>query len=150
MRTRTTLVILAAASLLALTAWRGGCGHHGPMDKARVDGFVTDRVDDFLDDVDATDAQRSQVMGIKDQLLPQGMELAKGMHDAHREAFDILKADQPDATRLHALVDQRMDAFRAFGHKIADALLQVHQILTPEQRQKIESKVQKRMDRYEP
>lgn len=149
MRTRILLVTLAAASMLALTAFRGGCGHHhGPMDPERVNELATDRVDDFLDDVDATPEQRTQVMAIKDRLVPEGIELGKGMRAGHQEAFDILAADSPDATRLHALVDQRVDALRAFGHKLADAALELHGILTPEQRQEVETRVQKRMERY--
>jgi Spy/CpxP family protein refolding chaperone len=149
MKTRILLVTLAAASLLTLTAWYGGCGHHGPMDADRVNGFVTDRLDDFLDDLDATPQQRTQVMALKDRLVPEGVELGKSMRQARREAFDILKTDTPDATRLHGLVDQRVDAFRGFAHKVADALLEFKRILTPEQRQKIQNRVQKHMDRYD-
>jgi protein CpxP len=47
---------------------------------------------------------------------------------------------------VHALVDARMDAFRAFAHKVADAALEAHRILTPEQRQQVTTEVRERMN----
>ena len=57
-------LVVAAGGTLALTAFRG---HHG--DPARMERFVTNRVDDLLDDVQATDAQRQQILALKDKLL---------------------------------------------------------------------------------
>ncbi len=68
------LVVLAGGAL-ALTAFRG----HG--DPARMDRFITHRLDDMLDDVHATDAQRQQITAIKDKLVAEG----KALHAGHRD-----------------------------------------------------------------
>ena len=61
-------LVLAAAGTLTLTAFRGHHGH-GHGDPARMERFVTSRIDDLLDDLRATDAQRQQILALKDKLL---------------------------------------------------------------------------------
>ena len=46
---------------------------------------------------------------------------------------------------MHALVDGRADAMKAFADEVADAVLQVHGILAPAQRAQIGEKLQQRL-----
>jgi Spy/CpxP family protein refolding chaperone len=127
------MVGLAAVAVVALSGFAyGGMGRH--PDPQKVAKFITWRVNDALDDLKATDGQRQQVLTIKDGLLQQAAPLfaeRRQMHDALMEQW---KSDRPDGQRVHALVDQRIDEMRALAHKAADGMLQVHDILTPEQR----------------
>ncbi len=59
----------------------------------------------------------------------------------HGEVLAQWESANPDRARLHALVDQRIDAMRAFAHQAVDAGIEVHGVLTPEQRAKLEKKV---------
>jgi Spy/CpxP family protein refolding chaperone len=133
----------------ALAAWRGGgCGPHGlGRDPAAVAAFVTDRVDDALDDLEATPAQREQVHAAKQRLLDRGAgERAAGR--AAREAMLAeWRAASPDRARLHALVDERARAMTALAHAAVDEVLEVHASLAPEQREKLVRKVERRMGR---
>jgi Spy/CpxP family protein refolding chaperone len=105
--------------------------------------FVTERVDDALDDIDATPAQREKIHAVKDRLLAQGTKL-HGDHAALRaELLTMWKADQVDRTRLHAIVDARIDAMRAFAHAAADGAADAHDVLTPEQRAKVAKKAER-------
>jgi Spy/CpxP family protein refolding chaperone len=131
---------------VALTGFHGGgCGGHRGhgRDPARTAAFVTDRVDDLLDDVDATPDQRTRVHAVKDRMLAS----AQGLRAGHREVHDALvaewKAEQPDAAKLHALVDARAEELRKLAHEAVDAGVEVHGILTPEQREKLTRKIER-------
>jgi Spy/CpxP family protein refolding chaperone len=104
---------------------------------------VTDRLDDVLDDVDASPEQRTRIHAVKERLLAAGQQ-AKG---GHREVHEALRAEwgaeQPDAARLHALVDARAEEMKAFAHQAVDGAVEVHGILTPEQRAKIARKAER-------
>jgi Spy/CpxP family protein refolding chaperone len=128
--------------LVALTGFAGGHVRH-LHDPAEVAAFVTARVDDALDDLDATPAQRAQVGAVKDRMLAAALA-QRDARQQTREAFLAeWKADEPDAARLHALVDQRAAELTALAHQAVDAAVEVHDTLTPEQRAKVARKIER-------
>ncbi len=143
------LIAAAAAALVvvvgfvALTGFRGACGAHHGRDPARMAAFVTNHVDDALDDLNATPDQRTRVHAIKDRLLADVQKAHAGHDDAHAALLAEWKAETPDAAKLHALVDARVDEMRALAHEAVDAGVEVHGILTPEQREKITKKAER-------
>jgi Spy/CpxP family protein refolding chaperone len=144
---------LAVAPLLVgvalLTGFRGGCGHgHGGHDPARMAAFVTDHVDDALDDLEATPEQRARVHAVKDRLLARGQALREARAGAHAEVLAQWRSETPDAARLHAMVDERLEAMRALAHEAVDAGVEVHGTLTPEQRAEVTRKIERRMERW--
>jgi Spy/CpxP family protein refolding chaperone len=142
------MILAGTAAVLALAGF-GRCGGPHPRDPSQMAAFVTDRVDDMLDDLNATDAQRQQIHAIKDRLLAQALEMHKDGEPLHAEVKAQWESATPDRARLHSLVDQRFDAMRAFAHQAVDAAVEVHDILTPEQRAKLERKME-RMHRFHP
>jgi periplasmic protein CpxP/Spy len=143
------VVALSAAAFVVLTGFHGGCGWHGGhgRDPAAMAAFVTDRLDDALDDLDATDAQRQQIHAVKDRLLARGQALRGGHEAAHAEVLAQWKAEQPDRAKLHALVDTRIEEMRAFAHEAVDGAVEVHGVLTPEQRAEVAEKIERRHGR---
>ena len=135
-----TVLVLAvlATGVLTLTAFR-----HSHRDPARFDRFVANRVEDMLDDVKATDAQRQQIHAIVDKVVADGKALRASHGDARAQILAQWQADQPDAARVHALIDARADTMKKFADEAADAVLQVHGILTPEQRAIVTKKIQR-------
>lgn len=147
MKTQNVQLLLAVGGILALGGFagchRGPGGHH--RDPKEVAAFVTERVEDALDDLEATPAQREKILAVKDRLLAEGLK-ARGDRDAlHTELLAMWKADAVDRARLHAIVDQRIDALRAFAHAAADGAADAHDTLTPEQRAKVAKKIERRM-----
>ncbi len=137
-------VLALALGFAALTGFRGGCGLHGhPRDPAQVAAFVTDRVDDALDDLDATPEQRTRIHEVKDRLLAAGQKVRAGHDEAHATMLAEWKAEQPDAAKLHALVDARVEELRGLAHQAVDAGIEVHGVLTAEQRAKVTKKVER-------
>lgn len=136
-------VAALAVGVVALTGFRHGFGRHR-HDPAQMAAFVTARLDDALEDLDATPAQRNQLHALKDRLLAKGQALHAD-HDATRaELVAQWKADRPDAAKLHALVDARIDGLRAFAHEAVDGAIEAHDALTPEQRAKLTQKIEQR------
>ncbi len=139
---------ILAVVLLSGFGWRGGhggCGG-GNRDPERMKQFVTWRLDDKLDDLKATEAQRKSIHALKDGLFEDGKQVMEGQQAARAEAFAQLTSEQPDAQKLHALVDERFEAMRALAHKATDAALEAHKVLTPEQRKVLADEFRERME----
>ncbi|HEU4385016.1 MAG TPA: Spy/CpxP family protein refolding chaperone [Anaeromyxobacteraceae bacterium] len=143
---KTVPVLLGLAALFALaTGFRGGCGGHR-HDPASIDRMVTAHLEDALEDLDATPAQKGQVMALKDRVLQKGLALRQGGQETKKALVAQWDSASPDRAAVHALVDARIDAMRAFAHEAADAAVDLHGILTPEQRAKISKKVHRHME----
>jgi Spy/CpxP family protein refolding chaperone len=133
-----------ALGFVALTGFAGGCGHrHGPRDPAQAAAFVNARVDDLLDDVDATPDQRTRIHAIAQKLVDDGQKLHADHQGTHDTLLAEWKAETPDRAKLHALVDARIDALRAFAHEAVDAGADAHDVLTPAQREKVTKKAER-------
>jgi Spy/CpxP family protein refolding chaperone len=132
-------VVALAVGLVSVTAFR----HHG--DPARLDKLVSNRLEDLLDEVHATDAQRQQITAVKDKLLADGKALHAGNDGVHQQLLAQWQSNQPNAAQVHALVDGRAAAMTKFADEVADAMIQVHGILTPDQRAQITKKLQRHM-----
>ena len=149
MKRRITIVagtLLAVGGVVALAGWAGGwCGrgHGHGRDPAEVASFVTARVDDALDDLDATPDQRTRIHAVKDRLLAAGQDARAGHREAHDALLAEWKSASPDAAKLHALVDARADEMRALAHQAVDAGVEVHGVLTAEQREKLTRKAER-------
>lgn len=141
-RTRILLALAGIAGLVGLAGW-GRCGPPRSNDPAEMAAFVKDRVDDVLDDLSATDAQRQQIHAIEERLLARGAALHQDHDAARAELLAQWQSPNPDRARLHALVDQRVEAMRAFMHEAVDAGVDVHGVLTPEQREKVTKKIER-------
>lgn len=148
------LVALGALSLgvgyLALTGFHGGgggCGH-GRHDPARMERMITSHIEDTLDDLGATPEQRTRILAIKDRVVAKGKELhvQGGQGGLRQELAAQWDSPTPDTARVHAIIDQRGDAMKGFAHEVADALAEVHSVLTPEQRAKLSKKIHRHVD----
>jgi protein CpxP len=141
-------ILVAGSALVAfvlLTGFRGGGFHAwGPRDPERVKQMITWK----LEDLKATDTQKQALHGLKDSLFEEGKRLHEEQKGARAELLNQWDSANPDANAVHTLVDARVDAFRAFAHKVADAALEAHRVLTPEQREQVSSEVRERMNAH--
>ncbi|MBJ6759435.1 periplasmic heavy metal sensor [Myxococcaceae bacterium JPH2] len=137
---RIAIATTAVAAFVLLTGFAMRGGHPGwGRDPERMRQMVTWRLNDKLDDLNATPAQRQSIGAIKDRVFDDGKQLMEDQRAVRDEVVTQLESDAPDAQKLHALVDARIDAMRAFAHRITDAALEVHRTLTPAQRQELAS-----------
>lgn len=135
---------IAASAVLAVVLLSGFRGGGWNRDPERIKQMVTWKLNDKLEDLDATEAQVKSIHAVKDRLFEDGKVMATEHQAARLEALTQLESANPDAAKLHALVDARIDAVRAFAHKVTDAALEVHRILTPEQRKELATEYRER------
>ena len=139
---RLSIAIVAVVAVVGLAGF--ACAHHGhPRDPAQIAAMVSARVDDALDDVDATPDQRARIHAIADRMLAAAKEAHAGHDEARATLLAEWKADAPDRAKLHALVDARMDELRKLAHQAVDAGVEAHDVLTPAQREKVTRKIER-------
>jgi Spy/CpxP family protein refolding chaperone len=136
---RVVLVAVAALAVIGLLAGAGFAQHqmHNPK---RAYEFMSVKVNSLLDDINATDAQRAQVNQMKDELWQQGQALHQ-TEQLREHLVSQWGADQVDAAKLHAAVNEKIDAFRAFANRAVDDSVKLHDLLTPEQRAKLQEEI---------
>lgn len=133
-------IVLGVALTAAVTAGglhhgRGhGHGHGGEGLEWLVNGA--------LDDLEATDAQRTKVLAVKDRLTGQMRALHAEHAGVHAAFLREWGKDAMDSAALHALVDAKLDVLRASMHGVVDGVAEIHDTLTPEQRRQLAAKVQ--------
>jgi Spy/CpxP family protein refolding chaperone len=136
-------IVIAVGALAGLVLLGGFAasrmGHGGPE---RAYEHISKRVNALLDEVKATDEQRARVNQIKDQLLKEGVQVKQSERQLMQELLSKWDASQVDAAEVHTLIDQRVEGHRAFAQKMADALIQIHDILTPDQRAQLKQELQ--------
>lgn len=140
--TNRLLIAVAAVGLVGAGCSRGY--HHGETDPQKVSAWVGEHINDALDDLDATDAQRAKAHEIKERLVKDGFAVREGQKTARKELVAQWDSAAPDAARVKALIDERAEAYRGFAHKAADAMVEFHAVLTPEQRAEVSKKLHRR------
>jgi len=136
---------IAASAVLAVVLLSGFRGGGWNRDPERIKQMITWKLNDKLDDLKATDAQKQAVHGVKDRLFEEGKLMAQEHQATRVEVLTQLESDYPDSQKLHGIVDARIDAVRAFAHRVVDAALEVHKVLTPEQRKELATEYRERM-----
>jgi len=136
------ILISALLGVTAIALLAGfGPGHRGgsPFDPERAYRFISFRVESKLDDLKATDAQRKQVNALKEDLFNEGKKLHEGQETARQELMAQWDSERVDSNRVHRIVDERVDAFRAFAHKAVESAIRLHDTLSTEQRAQLKA-----------
>ncbi|MBL8924171.1 MAG: Spy/CpxP family protein refolding chaperone [Myxococcaceae bacterium] len=120
-----------------------GCG--GGARGERAEKMIALRVEDALDELDATQAQRERVQAMTKDSVATAKPLLEQARTARAALVAEWRAERPDANRVHQLVDGQLDALRGFTHSLVDKGLELHQLLTSEQR----AEVTARLERFE-
>lgn len=130
---------LTAPQRAQLATWMGA---HRPPTPAMIEGAkplikhgLGSHVDDLLDQIHATAAQRDQVHAAVDQAF------ASVRFDDHAALFDqlvgVITADQLDRGKLTALETQVQDKMQQVGDAMTTALTSIHDTLDAGQRKQV-------------
>lgn len=121
-------------------------GFPGHRDHAMMHKFIDFTVNEKLDEIGATEAQKQKVREIKDRLMKDGKALHPDHAALHQELLGLLEQDNPDPARLKALVHERTEAITRFADEAADAVIELHGLFTPEQRKKLLADLKEHME----
>lgn len=134
--------LLVAGTLVVACGARRA--RHSARSPEQIEKHVSSRVEDVLDDIDATDRQREKVNQVEERLFVQFRLLHQGSKKTRSLALREWRSDQPNARRLHDLVDQRSEEYKKAMHAVVDGMVEVHGALTGEQRDEIARMVEER------
>jgi periplasmic protein CpxP/Spy len=136
-------IVLAGGSL-AIAHGMGGGWRHGGMGAGEMAEHLQVHVQHVLDEVDATDAQKTQVKDIVAAATKDLQALHERNGDAHKELHEIFTAPTIDRARLEAARARHMQALDEASKRCATALADAADVLTPEQRRQLGEKMAKR------
>ncbi len=130
--------IIAALSMCVPLALIG-CGPppNENISEAQIHQRVNKGLDRVLGKLDATDTQKTKVKAMAKDLMKEGHKVKA----SHKKTKAKLKAQwnspRPDRKAVHKIVDGQLDVMRTFIHKVVDKVVDLHAVLTPDQRQEL-------------
>ncbi len=138
-----TLFTLTLAMLFVagrVSAWHGTDAKPGDRWRAHAARML----DRMISDIDASEEQAARIRAIADETL----ELVAASHASHGEAGDdgetlraLITADPPDRAALEALRSEHLARADALSEAVVAKLVEVLEVLTPEQRQQLAEKL---------
>ena len=144
---RTKIAIVAAVTLVAGAGFLGARAH-GPRhaDPERIQAMVSRHLDRVLDKLDATEEQREQITAIRARVFAEVLPVMQ-QHRVDKQAAvaTLLGEGEVDAEALRAKLDGHLDAHRKLASTVLDAVLEVREVLTAEQRAQIREHLEERM-----
>jgi Spy/CpxP family protein refolding chaperone len=140
-------VFAALTLLIGTAAVASPFGPRGEVDVVKVKRKLDRHVSDALEDLDATHEQKAATQEIVDRLFQDGVELHGDKRQTHAELKAMFAADEPDQARLYEIVDEKTALMNTMGKKLADAAIELHAILTPEQRAAVLAEIERARDR---
>jgi Spy/CpxP family protein refolding chaperone len=136
---RRTMFGLMTAGALGLAAAGGAVayGAHGGGRHAIMKRVVLAAIDDALDEAKVTPVQRTAIYAARDRAFAAA-EQARTSHWAHlEEGLRLFEADQVDPAQVEAFHRQSDEERQRMREAIHQALVEVHDVLTPVQRRAI-------------
>lgn len=118
----------------------GGWGHHrmmGDITPERAKEHVGRFVDHFARRIDATEEQKQKLTAIATALATDILPLHQKMHEARKRGIELLRQPTIDGAAVEAFRAEQMASADAASKRLAQALTEAAQVLTPEQRAKI-------------
>jgi Spy/CpxP family protein refolding chaperone len=157
-------LLVATSAAVVLPAFAQGPGHHGGPGHGAMGGpggagafgGSPRHMERLLDSVGATDAQKAQIKQILDASradMRKQHEAARALHDKTRQ---VLTAPTIDTNAAEQLRQQMLAQHDQASRRGLQTMIDVAQVLTPEQRAKVgeqmaqrQSRMQERMQRMQ-
>ena len=145
-RPRWILMTIAGALVLVVggMTWSAVAYSKRSWDGERFERFVEWKVEDMLDEVDASDDQRERVRAIATAALADMGEF-RDFRRAGREALvEALTQETVDREALEALRQSKLETADRASQRLLTALADAAEVLTPAQRAELAEKLESR------
>ncbi len=130
-----TAVMVVMTALLALVI--AGCCHRTPEQRAE---HVVKHLVNTLQ-LDATQAEK--IEKIKEEFLAKRPDMIKTREETVKEANELMRSAEIDKAKLDALVAKRRIQANDMMGFFASKFTEIHDMLTPEQRNKLAGEMEK-------
>ena len=136
----------ALAGIGSAVAWRAHAHGrwHGPIDPQRLDEIITRALKHFYVEIDASEAQKQKLDPIVRQAARDLLPMRDTFHGGRQRALDLLAAAAVDRNALEGLRSEQLQAAETASRRLTQAIADVAEVLTPEQRQKLAEHVRQR------
>lgn len=126
-------------------SWRGGglaCS------AAEIDSHLDRMLAHLYIEIDATDAQKQRLDPIVKQAAKDLLPLRDRMRAARGKAMELLTADSVDRSAIEALRAEQLALAEQGSRRIAQAIADIAEVLTPEQRKEIAARIERHRHRW--
>jgi Spy/CpxP family protein refolding chaperone len=141
------LAIGACSSHGSHGAWRDGA-MSGQVDPERAARFTEKMADRIVSAVDGTPEQKQKIAAIAQSATADLMPLREQVRTARRQSIALLSADAIDRTAIETLRAEQFGLAETASKRIARALADTAEVLTPAQRVKLAERMQRRQGRW--
>lgn len=153
-RWRVAGLAAAVAGALAL----GACSHgphrgwgdgamSGQMDPERAARFTEKMADRIVSAVDGTPEQKQRIATIAQAATTDLMPMREKLRDGRRRSMELLRAPTIDRGAIETLRVEQIALADGASKRLAQAMADTAEVLTPEQRVKLADRMQRRMGR---
>jgi len=126
-------------------AHRGG---RGPLDPAELDARIERMLKHLYVEIDATDAQKAQLAPIAKRAAADLLPLRERMRAARAEAIALLTGETIDRAAIERLRAEQLQLAEAGSKRLAAAIADAAEVLTPEQRKAVAERIERRRRRW--
>ena len=149
-RAATATVIAGLATGIGTRAFAHGGGFCGwqrggfmgaALDPATLDAHLDRALKRLYVEIGATDAQKEQLAPIVKSAARELLPLRAKMHAARRQAVDLLSQQSIDRAALEALRADQVKLAEQASQRLTQALADVADVLTPEQRKQLAERI---------
>lgn len=119
-------------------------GHAGPMNPAQMEERTERMLKHLYVELDATPEQQQRIAPIVKQLMKELAPLRAQMMETRKQAMGLMTADTLDRVAMERMRSERLQAMDGVTRRIAQAMGDVAEILTPAQRKKFAERMQQR------
>jgi periplasmic protein CpxP/Spy len=120
-----------------LAGWHHTGPQGVPVNPARLDEHVDRMLRHLYVEIDATDAQKQQLAPIVKAAAADLLPLHAKIHDTRRQAVELLSQASVDRAALETLRDEKIKLVEQASRRLTQALADVADVLTPEQKRQL-------------
>lgn len=120
----------------------------GPLDPAELDARLERMLRHLYVEIDASEAQQAQLGPIVKQAATELLPLRDRMRAARKDAIQLLTGESIDRAAIERLRVEQLQLAEVGSKRLAEAIADAAEVLTPEQRKRAAERLRHRRRRW--